>query len=116
VAITAEPIEHVRAIREAHRRALDEAVAKVPAGVRVEGELIEGEPGVILRERAADADLAIVGSRGYGRLRQVLLGSVSTALLHGSAAPVIVLPRGAQRELTADAPAFARAAETSRVD
>ena len=61
--------------------------------------MLVGEPSEVLRERAADVDLVVVGSRGYGRLRQVLLGSVSAKLLHGVPAPVIVLPRGAEREL-----------------
>jgi nucleotide-binding universal stress UspA family protein len=107
VGITPEAIEYVRA---ADRSALDAAAATVPSHVRVEVELLDGDPGVVLRERAADVDLVVVGSRGYGRLRQVLLGSVSAALLHGSPAPVIVLPRGAQRQLTAHAAAFTRAA------
>jgi nucleotide-binding universal stress UspA family protein len=40
-------------------------------------------------------DLLVVGSRGYGPLRRVLLGSVSAHLAAHSACPVVVAPRGA---------------------
>jgi hypothetical protein len=36
----------------------------------------------------------IVGSRGYGPYRAVLLGSVSGRLVREAACPVLVVPRG----------------------
>jgi nucleotide-binding universal stress UspA family protein len=104
---TADAREYLRLVKEERRRALEKAVAKASRGVAVEAEVLEGDPADVLRERAADADLVVVGSRGYGRLRQVLLGSVSAELLDGVPAPVIVLPRGADRELGAVPPSSA---------
>jgi nucleotide-binding universal stress UspA family protein len=43
----------------------------------------------------AGSDLLAVGSRGYGPLRAVLLGSVSSALVRSAASPLVVVPRGA---------------------
>lgn len=40
-------------------------------------------------------DLLLCGSRGYGPVRQVLLGSVSARVIRDAAYPVIVVPRGA---------------------
>lgn len=40
-------------------------------------------------------DLLVCGSRGYGPVRQVLLGSVSARLIRHAAYPVIVVPRTA---------------------
>ena len=40
-------------------------------------------------------DLMLVGSRGYGPMGRVLLGSVSSQLMHAAPCPVIVVPRGA---------------------
>ena len=37
----------------------------------------------------------VVGSRGYGPLKAVLLGGVSGQLIRSAACPVIVVPRGA---------------------
>jgi nucleotide-binding universal stress UspA family protein len=104
---TADAGEYLRLLKEERRRALDKALATASHGVEVEAEVLEGDPADVLRDRAADADLVVVGSRGYGRLRQVLLGSVSAKLLDGVPAPVIVLPRGADRELGADPPSNA---------
>ena len=41
-------------------------------------------------------DLLVVGSRGYGPLRRVLLGSVSSELMHSAPCPVMVVPRTAE--------------------
>jgi nucleotide-binding universal stress UspA family protein len=64
----------------------------------VEREFLVGDPARELARRTERADLAIVGSRGYGPLRSVLLGSVSAKLVRRAACPVMVVPRGAQGE------------------
>jgi hypothetical protein len=46
-------------------------------------------------------DLLVCGSRGYGPLRAVLLGSVSRVVTSAAACPVIVLPRGVRASLEA---------------
>jgi nucleotide-binding universal stress UspA family protein len=45
-----------------------------------------------------DVDLLVMGSRGYGPVRSVLLGSVARALVDRAPCPVIVIPRGASTE------------------
>ena len=59
------------------RERLDKAMASLPDDVRVEGELIEGHAEAALPEMAGDGSLLVLGSRAYGPLRRVLLGSVS---------------------------------------
>jgi len=48
----------------------------------------------VIVEAGADADLIVVGSRGRGPLGQLLLGSVSQAVLRTAAVPVVVIPAG----------------------
>jgi len=70
-------------------------------GDDVEREFLVGDAVAELVRRTRDADLAIVGSRGYGPLRSVLLGSVSAQLVREAACPVMVVPRGAAAEAAA---------------
>ncbi len=74
--------------------ALDEALARLPEDVRATGELLEGDAVEALSaidER--DVDLLVCGSRGYGPVRRVLLGGVSSRLIRRAASPVLVVAR-----------------------
>jgi nucleotide-binding universal stress UspA family protein len=87
------PIE----VRKEYREALDRALAGLPEGVRATGELLYGEVVdelSVVGERGVD--LLVCGSRGYGPLRRVLLGTVSSALLRQSSVPLLVVPRGGE--------------------
>jgi nucleotide-binding universal stress UspA family protein len=87
------------ASREGTRKLLDDAEARLPDGVRTEKVMAEGIAADRIREESARGlDLLCLGSRGYGPLRRVLLGSVSSDLLHEVACPVLVVPRGATEQ------------------
>jgi nucleotide-binding universal stress UspA family protein len=58
-------------------------------------ELREGDPVSELVTASRDSGLLVVGSRGYGPLGAVLLGSVSTRVVEHAACPVMVVPRTA---------------------
>jgi nucleotide-binding universal stress UspA family protein len=82
-------------VRKDAQEALDRALAALPEGVRASGELLYGEVVdelSVVGERGAD--LLVCGSRGYGPVRRVLLGTVSSALLRQASVPVLVVPRG----------------------
>ena len=81
----------VEATAHAH---LDEVVAELPRDVATEGRLLEGAPARMLAEASADLDLLLMGSRGFGPLRAVLLGGVSGRLVREARCPLIVTPRG----------------------
>lgn len=78
-------------------RELETVATAVPPGVDVHQELLEGSA-VEALAAAADkgVDLLTVGSRSYGPVRRVLLGSVSSGLVRSSSAPVLVVPRGSE--------------------
>jgi nucleotide-binding universal stress UspA family protein len=75
---------------------LAEARATVPAGVEVQTKLVTGDAVGALTDAARRTEaLLVVGSRGHGPVRRVLLGSVSAKLVRRAPCPVIVTPRGA---------------------
>jgi nucleotide-binding universal stress UspA family protein len=81
---------------------LARAVASVAERLEAEPHLERGDPARLLAEHARrDVDLLVTGSRGYGPLGRVLLGSVSTALMRSAPCPVMVVPRTAEFEPTA---------------
>jgi nucleotide-binding universal stress UspA family protein len=63
------------------------------AGVEVERVVIDDRhPAEALVEASSDADLLVVGSRGRGGFKQMLLGSVSHAVVLHAVCPVVVVP------------------------
>lgn len=76
------------------RADLDRAAAALAGtGATVETALREGDAATRILESARDlaADLVVVGSHGRGAMGRLLLGSVSTAVLHGFPGPVLVV-------------------------
>jgi len=92
-----EPREAERACREHFDRRVDEQ----PQGIEIDPMFYAGIPHKELAEQSRAVDLMVVGSRGYGPRRAVLLGGVSHALVREAACPVIILPRGAKASLAA---------------
>ena len=82
--------------RETARRALEERTAHLAESVRWEGALHEGDAARELIDVSGLVDLMVIGSRGSGPLRAVLLGGVSGKVLRGAACPVIAIPNGAR--------------------
>jgi nucleotide-binding universal stress UspA family protein len=84
------------AITEERREQLEAGMARTGDGQKIDGSVVHGDPAEALREAAADADLLMIGSRAYGPMRTVLLGSVAGKLVHSAPCPVLVYPRGAE--------------------
>jgi nucleotide-binding universal stress UspA family protein len=77
-------------------RALHERVGHLSARLHhVKGTLEIGRPADRLTALTEGVDVMVVGSRGYGPLKAVLLGGVSGQVIRSAACPVIVIPRGA---------------------
>jgi nucleotide-binding universal stress UspA family protein len=60
-------------------------------GVQVHANLVEDSAAKALIDEAASADLVVVGSRGRGGLKSMLLGSVSRAVVQHAPCPVAVI-------------------------
>lgn len=76
------------------------------AGIRYESIRERGHPAdrIVKASRDVDADLVVVGSRGLGGWKRLVLGSVSTGVLHHASCPVMVArgqPAAFQRILLA---------------
>lgn len=56
----------------------------------VEGSAASGDPRQVLIDASAHAHMLVVGSRGRGAVRSMLLGSVSTTVSAHAACPVII--------------------------
>lgn len=68
----------------------------------VEGRVASGVPGEELAAFGGEVDLLVVGSRGYGPVRRLMLGSTSQHLAHSGRGPLLVLPRPAAVPSTDD--------------
>ena len=80
--------------RERHQE-LEQAVAALDPDIDASDKLLEGGARELLTRESGELDLLVVGSRGYGPLRAVLLGSVSSALVRSARSPLVVVPRAA---------------------
>jgi nucleotide-binding universal stress UspA family protein len=81
------------------RNGLHAAIAQLPAGTAITGEIVRAHADDALSELTTQVDLLVCGSRGYGPLRAVLAGSVTHAVIRKAQCPVLVVPRGAENAL-----------------
>jgi len=75
-------------------RVIAEGVAAAGSAIPVDGQRLDGPPAAALAEACEDdVDLLVAGSRGYGPLTRLLLGSVTSQLVASAPCPVLVVPR-----------------------
>jgi nucleotide-binding universal stress UspA family protein len=85
----------VKTLRTEAKELTEHALTKVAddvAGVDIERRVVEGTPAEVLLGRLVEADLLVVGSRGLGGFRGLLLGSVSQQCVLHATRPVVVVP------------------------
>jgi nucleotide-binding universal stress UspA family protein len=77
---------------ERRRKDLEEAKQLLTErGIDAEAIEAQGDPGEVIVEAAKDADLVVVGSRGLNPLQRLLLGSVSSKVVHRAECDVLVV-------------------------
>lgn len=90
-------VDLVTPIGESLEKAAHDVLSKTAkrldlAGLTVKLSAIEGAAADVLVERSAQADMLVVGRRGLGPTRELVLGSVSHSCTHRSTVPVAVIP------------------------
>jgi nucleotide-binding universal stress UspA family protein len=88
------PEEYRRLISESLEGQLRDEIEQLDSGLRAAASVRRGDATETLVAATSEGlDLLVLGSRGYGPLRRVLFGSVSSRVLGRAACPVLVLPR-----------------------
>jgi len=79
------------------RRSIRRELAAATAGAQIDVDAIPGNPKetIVAYAESARPDLIVIGTRGAGGLRHLLLGSVTEAVLRAAACPVLAIPPGA---------------------
>ncbi|HWD77382.1 MAG TPA: universal stress protein [Kribbella sp.] len=73
-------------------RGLDESADDRVGVLEHEAELIAGPPARTLTEAAADSRMLVVGRRGMGTFKRLLVGSTSEAVVSRTTVPVVIVP------------------------
>jgi nucleotide-binding universal stress UspA family protein len=85
--------DHHRDVAHAETSLHDARLAVEALGkpVKIETEILRGQPGVILVSESDDAEMICVGSVGIGRYARALLGSTATEVAEKAHCPVAVI-------------------------
>jgi nucleotide-binding universal stress UspA family protein len=93
------PVPWVPELADAERKRAENAIEEAAAIAKAEGVdpetvLVEGLPVRTICDVAEehDAGMIVLGSHGWGRVKRLWFGSVSTGVLHEAHRPVLVVP------------------------
>ena len=73
---------------------IDRALADLPQGTQAEVRIIDGMAATELLRASERLDLLVMGSRSFGPVGRLLVGSVAARVAGSCACPLIVFPRG----------------------
>ncbi len=84
--------EALKALKAQGQAIVDHAEATATkAGVSATGELVEGSPAEVIVQSSTDFDLVVMGSHGKGIFKRLTVGSVTQAVMHRIARPLLVV-------------------------
>ena len=83
----------LEAIAEAGKAIISQAQSMVPEGVKASEFTMTGSPAVAIVDFAKEqkVDMIVMGSRGLGAMKGMLLGSVSQYVLENAQCPIMVV-------------------------
>lgn len=92
--IYAQDLPEQEKARQAAEEALGKAASQLSTGKPASATVraLSGLAARALIDASGDADLMVVGSRGAGGFASLLMGSVSSQVVHHAACPVVVVP------------------------
>ena len=93
--VSVDPSDYEKIARAGLEKSLALAAA-ADSGVSVTPIVREGQAARVLVAEAHDADLLVVGSRGLGGFKGLLLGSVGQQCAHHATCPVAIVPNGSR--------------------
>ena len=93
-----------KSVRKAAQTVLDSALVKLKTiedkSLKISSEIIQGPPRQVIIDEAESwgADLIVMGSRGLGVWNRLLLGSVSSAVVHHAKCSVEIVRKPQTKE------------------
>lgn len=78
---------------DVERLRIEAVEAAKGTGVDARVEAMTGRPAALLLELAEDVDLLVIGSRRWGAIARLVLGSTGEALVQDASCPLLVVPR-----------------------
>ncbi len=87
-----DPIDLEAEVKRMQDSVIDEVLAEVDVeGVEIKRRIVRGRAADTLVAESATAAMLVVGSRGRGGFRGLLLGSVSQQITHQGSCPVVIV-------------------------
>ena len=82
-------------VKKVANHVLDDALAEVgdeAEGISIQRSVAVGSPASVLCQAAKEGDLLVIGARGLGGFKGLMVGSVSQQVVAHAPCPVVVVP------------------------
>ena len=96
VPVSVDPSDYEKIAQAGLEKTIENAAAAT-SGVDVTPILRKGQTGEVLVAESRGAELLVVGSRGLGGFKGLLLGSVGRQCTNHAACPVVIVPNGSRQ-------------------